>query len=304
MHPQIESVLTRARTVRRLILAEVERATPDELDHRPGGRWSARDTLIHLATCEEMGTRVLRHVILGEPMPHGELLPPDEWNAMQLARFPHLDGPGAIAYVTETRRALEEVVARAAESDAERVVREVGMIAVHETGHLHQIREALARARGDAVAGELHGLAYARHQVLELLHLGNWPLAALEWRSEPGRWSVKETLLHLAAWDRFTAGVFAALADGRDLPATPFAEGELDRWNQAQVAARSWMSWTEVLHELGEARGEMVSQLRRVSPAQWASERAAGWKDYRLHDLHHVGTMRSTLRSWRALHGN
>lgn len=304
MQSRIEPVLARARAVRRLILAEVEAAMPDELDRRPGDRWSARDTLIHLATCEEMGTRVLRHFILGEPMPGGDPLPPDEWNAIQLARFPDLDGPGATAYITETRRALEEVVARATESHADRVVREVGMIAMHETGHLHQIREALARARGDDVAGELHGFAYARHQVLELLNQRDWPLAALEWRPAPGKWSVKETLLHLAVWDRFAAQVFAAVADGQELPAMPFPEGELDNWNQAQVAARSWMSWTEVLHELGAAWGAMASQLGRVSPEQWASGQAAAWHGYRMHDLHHVGTMRATLRAWRASQGS
>ncbi|MGE5675913.1 MAG: DinB family protein [Mycobacterium leprae] len=301
MHPQVEAILVRARSVRRLILAEIEAATAEELTYRPGDRWSARDTLVHLGNCEETGTGMLRHFILGEPHPFmvKEPLPPDEWNRRELARCEHLDVAGGIAYVHSTRQALEAVAAQAAGENLDQVVRELGMIFTHESGHLHQIREAVARARGDAVLGELHGLAYARHQVLELLNLERWPAAALEWRSAPEKWSVKETLLHLATWDRFATGVYAAVAEDRPLPPMPFADGELDRWNREQVEALSWLSCAQTFHECGAAWGVMTAQLQRIKPAQWESPQAREWHGYRGHDLHHVESMRQTLFAWR-----
>lgn len=300
MHPDVAAVLRRAREVRHLIVQEVAAASPEELTRKPRKRWSARDTLVHLVTCEQMATRMLRHFILGEPFPLTDPLPPDEWNARELARYAHLDAAGAVALLQQTRQALEETAGLATEAHLGRVVRELRRLGDHEYGHLYQIREALSRARGDAVAGELHGLAYARHQVLGLVNLEEYPAAALEWRPASERWSVKETLLHLAIWDRHFARVYAAIADDADVPPWPYPDGELDRWNREQVEALSWMTLSEALHECGEAWALMTAQLRRISPAQWETERARGWHGYREHELHHVETIRAALQAWQA----
>lgn len=304
MNLQVESIMNRARSVRALIMAEAQQATPEEMTHKPGSRWSVCDILVHLGNCDEESAIWLDYLLKGETPPQQQhMIPPDEWNAQHLAKYAHLDTPGALDYLQETHRCFEAVAARITEEHLKsnpRFIPHLAMTPGHELCHLHQIREALAVASGDARGAALHSLAQARQSVLAYLNLESRPGSAFEWRPESGGWSIKETLMHLAIWDRFAVSVFEALAEGRELPPMPCPEGKLHQWNQEQVEARSWQSLADVFHELGAAWGALEEQMKRLTPAQLAEDRVQGVATvYREHDIHHAKKIRERLRQWR-----
>jgi len=298
---QIEAVIARGRAALSLITAAVEAATLSQLSFKPGERWSARDTLLHLATSQQEGNRILSYLVKGETPPRQEILPPDQWNRRQMARYADLDAAGALELLKQVRSEHEALAAHITEETLKATLGCVAMEPTHQHCHLHQIREALARARGQVVEAAVHSLLYARAEVLATLDFERRPTAALEWKPAPDKWSVKEVLLHLASWDRYTGTVFAALAEGRALPPIPFpeAEGELDRWNQAQVSACSWMTLAEAVHESGAAHGVLIEQLRRVTAAQWQSEAGRDWHGYRGRDLYQRDMIWKTLSAWQ-----
>jgi len=152
---------------------------------------------------------------------------------------------------------------------------------------------------GQAVEAAIHRLRYHRQRVLTRLNIEFRATEALSWKPADGKWSVKENLIHLAVWDRFAAGVFAAIAEGRPVPGMPFPEGGLDEWNKAQVAAGAWMSLADVLVELGAAREAMEAQIRRLTPEQGAVSPAKDWLSYGEHDKEHMYRILERLTSWR-----
>jgi uncharacterized damage-inducible protein DinB len=295
--------MQRARGIRTLIRAEVQGATPTALMQKAGDRWSARDVLIHLGNWEAEAVTWFGCLLNSEPIPQSSK-PIDEWNAEHMAAYAELDAAGAVAYIEGTRQELEQVVTRITEEHLAGNPSFLGLLLMtpdHEIGHLHQLREALALARGDRQAAARHYLAYSRQRVLTRLNLEYRSPASLEWKPAPAVWSIKEMLIHLAAADRFWAGRFAALADSQPLPAPPWAEVELDDWNQATVAAGSYQTLAEVLHELGGARGALEAQLQRLSAEQVSSSEAQEWlKAIREHDDHHMHKLLDRLHAWRA----
>lgn len=302
MVPAVERIMSRARTIRSLIMQNVHNADADALNHKVDGRWSVRDTLIHLGNCDEAGARVLGNFLRGEDPPADLNLPTDEWNAKELARFEHLDSAGAVEYFQQARHGLDKVAEQISEDhllNGRPILQSLSMSVGHENGHRYQIKEALAAVRGDQCGVALNALTYSRQQILPVLELETLAPAALEWRPDPEAWSIKEILIHLAVWDRYKAGVYAAIADGRPAPGRPYPEGELDRWNREQVAALAWLSLAEVIHELGVARGALEEQIKRLTPDQWQHERASHWTMNRRHDLEHLPTIWKRLSGWR-----
>jgi uncharacterized damage-inducible protein DinB len=297
MPAEVNAVLTRSRAIRARVVAELEKATLAEIAWKPGERWSAREILIHLATNDAAGTRILGYLNRGEQPPRETPLPPDAWNARELAKHADLDASGAIGLLHRTRRDWEAAALQITPESLSAALPVIVMNPGHELGHLHQIQEVLALARGDQKAAVLSRFAYARQQMLVVLDLENLPAEALTWRPSQGGWSGKEILLHMAVWDRLLAGALEAVADGRPLPPEPFPEGQLDAWNDEQVAALAWMTVSEALHEFGAARGEAEAQLRRCTPAQL--EQAGGWVNLYKHDLHHLDQMARRIWDWR-----
>ncbi|HYF80585.1 MAG TPA: DinB family protein [Symbiobacteriaceae bacterium] len=267
-----------------------------ELTARQGERWSARDVLIQKGNCAEACAEDLTALITGETLQR-EYLPADEWNARHLARYAHLDGTGALGYYKTSARRLAEVAgALTAEhlASARSPLTTIAMTVEHEVSHTHQMRAAIAAARGDDRGALLHSLAYSRAQVLEALNVGAQPAALLQWKPPTGKWSALEHAIHLAVWDRHVAAVLAAKAVGGPAPAEPFPAGGLDAWNQATVADRSWWSPGAVIHELGAARGDLVAQIQRLPQDVFAAE-AEGLRQYTSHDRHHAAAI------WRVL---
>jgi hypothetical protein len=299
---QVEAVMNRARAIRQMLLAEVSQATADEMNAKPGERWSAREVLIHIGNWEAEGVRWLPYFLKGEQPPQREEKPIDELNAQMLAPFADATLPGVLEYLSRTRLQLEELAEQITEEHLASGPRFLGTLLMcvdHEIGHLHQLREALALARGQAVEASIHHLRYHRQRVLTRLNIEFRATEALSWKPADGRWSVKENLIHLAVWDRFAVGVFAAIAEGRPVPAMPFAEGGLDEWNKAQVAAGAFMSLADVLVELGAAREAMEAQIRRLTPEQVAASPAKDWLSFGEHDKAHMYKILDRLTAWR-----
>lgn len=299
----VVALFKRSRAVRDLIESELQGATAAELVSRIGERWSCREILIHLGNCDEAAANWLRHLLRGElPREAAAMLPPDQWNAQEQARYTHLDVAGAVDYFNQAREELTEVAAKVTEADllhASRILPTLQMTPGHEAVHLHQIREAIALARQEPVAAMLHGMAYAREQLVETVEGLCAEPGALQWRLDGGGWNGRETLLHLAVWDRFASGLFAAAAEDASLPPIPFGKGELDRWNEEQVERLCWLSDAAVLHELGAARGALIEQISRLTPDQLSREGVREWQTYREHDQHHRKALRRLLAGWR-----
>jgi len=293
--------MNRARAVRQLMLAEISAAAPAEMNQRPGSRWCAREVLIHIGNWEEEGVRWLPYMLKGAQPPQREQKPIDELNAEKIAGYADLDVAGAVAYLGRIRAQLEELAAQITDEHLQNpaFLGTLLMCADHELGHLHQVREALAAARGQVIEAALENLRYHRQRVLTRLNLEFRPVDSITWRPPDGKWTVKENLIHLAVWDRFAAGVFAAIAEGRPIPAMPFPEGGLDEWNRAQVSARSWMSLADVLSEFGAAREALELQMRRLAPEQVAGSPAKDWLSYGEHDKEHMMKIMDRLAGWR-----
>lgn len=302
MPVEVEQIMDRARAIRASIMAAVQGATAAQLDHKPGDRWSAREILLHLGNWEAEAVIWLQHMLRNEPIPQGGSADINQWNAEHLAPYAHLDAAGAIAYIEQSRRDLETTVAQVTEAHLQADKRFIPVIIMtpdHEEGHLHQLLEALAIARGDQHEAAIQYLAYARARILARLRFESRPVSSLFWRPDGKGWSILDLLNHLAIWDRGGAAYFASVADGRPLPDPPYPPGGLDEWNQRQVAQRRHESVAAVLHELGEARGALTAQLRRLTPAQLATEGSQEWlKELRQHDDHHMHQMINLLQGW------
>ncbi|MDF2628685.1 MAG: DinB superfamily [Symbiobacteriaceae bacterium] len=301
MPQQVVEVMNRARAIRHLILAEVEHATAPELHAKPGERWSAREVLVHIGNWEAEAVRWLPYFLKGEQPPQREEKPIDELNAQMMAPFADANLPCVLEYLSRTRLQLEEQAAQITEEHLASGPRFLGtllMCADHEIGHLHQLREALALARGELVEAAIHQLRYHRQRVLARLNMEFRPTESLTWKPADGKWSVMENLIHLAVWDRFAVGVFAAIAEDRPIPTMPFPEGGLDEWNKAQVAAAAWMNLADVLAELGAAREAMEAQIRRLTPEQVTASPAKDWLFYGEHDKEHMYMILKRLAAW------
>lgn len=291
MSAQVDQVMQRARQIRERILAEIQEAAPTAAVQRPGERWSARDVLIHLGNWEAEAVTWFGHLLRNEPIQQSPL-PIDQWNAEQMAPYADLDLTGAIAYIEGTRRELEAVTAQITAEHLASNPSFLGLLLMtpdHEIGHLHQIREALALAQGDLHAGARHYLAYARQRVLTRLNLEYRSPASLEWRPEPGAWSIKELLHHLAQSDRRWADQLAAHQSL--LPPTSLEQAPLDS---------AYWSLAEVLVELGAARGALEAELDRLPTERLTTPEMQAWlKAVRKQDDDQMHQILDRIAGWR-----
>jgi hypothetical protein len=87
-------------------------------------------------------------------------------------------------------------------------------------------------------------------------------------------WTRRELLAHIAANDlrqltRVRVG--AGIGTQRDVEALE-EQGDVDRWNQAQVAARSGSSVEELLAEMQMHRRALIALLEQLTPEQRSRE--------------------------------
>jgi uncharacterized damage-inducible protein DinB len=112
-------------------------------------------------------------------------------------------------------------------------------------------------AGGKRVQTLIDKLASARGEILQTIEDLNE--GVLTWQPEDGRWSIKETLAHLASAEGSHRQVAQAIAVGQTVDVPDF---DLDAWNAARVAERCQRSTDEILEEMAAERQRTLSALQ------------------------------------------
>ena len=100
-------------------------------------------------------------------------------------------------------------------------------------------------------------LAAAREEILQTIK--GLDEGTLTWKPGDGRWSIKETLAHLASAEESHRQVAQAIAAGQTVDVPGF---DLDTWNAARVAERRQQSIEEILEEMTTERQRTLSALQ------------------------------------------
>lgn len=100
-------------------------------------------------------------------------------------------------------------------------------------------------------------LAAAREEILQTIE--GLDEGALTWQPGDGRWSIQETLAHLASAEGSHRQVAQAIAAGQTVDLPDF---DLDTWNAARVAERRERSMDEILEEMALERQRTMSALQ------------------------------------------
>ncbi len=79
-----------------------------------------------------------------------------------------------------------------------------------------------------------------------------------------GRWSVRDVLAHVAAWDRAVTEQFRAMLAGERHPLLDMDEEGVQQFNEEHWSANQSMPLAEAVAELTAAREEMLTLLREV----------------------------------------
>jgi uncharacterized damage-inducible protein DinB len=100
-------------------------------------------------------------------------------------------------------------------------------------------------------------LAAAREEILQ--NIEGLDEGTLTWKPGDGRWSIRETLAHLASAEGSHRQVAQAIAAGQTVDVPDF---DLDTWNAARVAERRGRSMDEILEEMAAERQRTLSALQ------------------------------------------
>jgi uncharacterized damage-inducible protein DinB len=116
-----------------------------------------------------------------------------------------------------------------------------------------------------------------------------------------GKWSMKETILHLATRDRIRLRELEAALRGVQPSWAGISDEEQSRVNEQDLAALRHLSWEDAVRLLHSTREELLEAIESVpeEPAEtWRVEHPFGWMMQRLpaHDTHHA----DVIKRWRA----
>jgi uncharacterized damage-inducible protein DinB len=111
-------------------------------------------------------------------------------------------------------------------------------------------------ASGKRIQTLIDKLAAARGEILQTIE--GLDEGALTWKPGDARWSIKETLAHLASAEGSHRQVAQAIAVGQTVDVPDF---DLDTWNAARVAERRQQSMDEILEEMAAERQHTLSAL-------------------------------------------
>jgi len=100
-------------------------------------------------------------------------------------------------------------------------------------------------------------LAATREEILQIIE--GLAEGTLTWQPGDSRWSIKETLAHLASSEESHRQMAQAIAAGQTMDVPDF---DLDAWNAAQVAKRRQRSIDEILEEMAAERQRTLSALQ------------------------------------------
>lgn len=90
----------------------------------------------------------------------------------------------------------------------------------------------------------------------------------------PGKWTLRETVLHLAVRDRVRLEEFDAILSGADASWRDVDDPGMARVNEAHLAPLRDHSWDEALRLMQTTRDQLMTRVQAV-----AAEPAARWTD-------------------------
>jgi hypothetical protein len=116
-----------------------------------------------------------------------------------------------------------------------------------------------------------------------------------------GKWSARETVLHLLTRDLARLREMEAALQGRRASWETYDDATMSRVNAETLAPLRHLPWDEALRLMHAKRQELLEALESVpeEPAEvWQEPHAFGWMFQRLpgHDRHHA----EIVRQWRA----
>ncbi len=119
-----------------------------------------------------------------------------------------------------------------------------------------------------------------------------------------GKWTVRETILHLVTRDRARLREMEAALRGIRPSWDGANPGRQARVNEADLEPLRVVSWEDALRMLLTTRQDLMEALESIpeEPAEvWSEEHPLGWMFQRLpgHDLHHA----DIIKRWRTEHG-
>lgn len=295
----LAELINQMRTERAALKVILDGATDEELGYVPPGRWSASEILRHLMDFEDDVMQGLRELAQGQTPSWMAVRDRNARNAQKAQLWPSRPLADIRADFEAHRKELESHLLALTEEELAdpRYFQGFRSAAEHDFEHIAGIQERLAQARGDVRAATVHWVDISRRNLLTVLR--RIPLEAYD-ESLPGKWSIKEILLHLAIRDRMWTGTLSNVIGGGsdDWPHNP---DELDAWNQAEVAKLAHLPPQQVLYVLGEARGEW-NQIMLMAP-DWlvADERYRRWAVRRIdHDRWHLSQIVERFDNWRS----
>lgn len=293
-----EQLLERIRGERALVMAVLQSATEEELHDAPPGRWSVAEVLRHLMVFERDLRTGIDDIDAGQPSHWTKISNWQVYNDEQAALWKEQPIADIRQAFVDHRAKLEERIAAVTDEQWANpaYTRYILPVAGHDLEHLPGILERLARTRGDHREAIVRWAEIGRNEVLALVF--RLPEEAFEERV-PGKWSVKEILLHLAGRDRHWAAQIRAVASARPEGA-PLSREEQEAWNQANVKAGAHFTPGRVLYELGEARGLWAGAMLNTPDAVAESEVFQRWARRRMeHDRHHLKQLVERWSSYR-----
>ncbi len=117
-----------------------------------------------------------------------------------------------------------------------------------------------------------------------------------------GEWSVKDILIHIAAWDEVAVQDLRRVARGR-VPTVAAIRGQedIDRWNGFLVAARRPFPMAQVLAELEENRASLRQVLAQLPDALFGEGQLG--RTFCEIPARHEREHAQQIRSWRQEQG-
>jgi hypothetical protein len=160
---------------------------------------------------------------------------------------------------------------------------------------------ARSRARAEGGSAKQRALfELVRSRAVVLAAIEDLSAAAAVIPVAPGKWSVREIVLHLAARDLARLREFEAVLRGAPASWWSYSDEEMDRDNAAAIESIQDLGWDEAIDRLNTSRRELLESLESVpdEPADvWSPDHTFGRMIYGLpdHDRHHA----DAIRKWR-----
>lgn len=153
-----------------------------------------------------------------------------------------------------------------------------------------------AAAKSGASAKDLALFEFVRARVAVHAAVQGMAPASADAPAAPGKWSARETLLHLAYWDH---EMWRAVEEAYQHNRRPHTSHEdIERMNPDAIAALAHLDWESTKRLLHSHRERLLEALQSIpeEPAgMWSREHAVGWIVALLtdHDRHHAEGLRA-----------